>query len=239
MADRTRHILSGFESELGYRLRGLRRARRLSLNEVANATGVSPSFISHIENGKSDITIGRLMRLAHFYEVELKELLPTESTQQPYVVRAGRHPAVHSPTEGLDVFLLGPDLGQHMIPCLTVYEEGGKTDDFFSGEGENFLFVLKGEVTVAFQDGSTIILRRGDSAYYRTERPHTFANTGKGPAKMLSCAALDAGAASDWIVVDRRGHETTRKGRRHSPEDARVARPRAAPDDSQPSRRNP
>jgi transcriptional regulator with XRE-family HTH domain len=192
MAERTRHLRSGFESELGQRLRTLRRERRLSLNDVASATGISPSFISHIENGRSDITIGRLLRLAGFYDVDVSKLLPVEPEVEPHVIRAGHHTVLHSSAEGLDVFLLAPDLQHNMMPCLTVYQEGGKTNDFFSSKGENLLYVLEGEVTVDFEDGEQIILRTGDTAYYRTDRPHTFANAGAGRARLLSCAALDA-----------------------------------------------
>src|SRR4051812_28348017 len=52
---------------LGAALRGLRRARRLSLQDVAEATAISASFLSLVETGKSDITIGRLVRLVEFY----------------------------------------------------------------------------------------------------------------------------------------------------------------------------
>lgn len=188
MAEHTRHLLEGFEPELGHRLRSLRRTRRHSLAEVALATGISPSFISHIENGKSDITIGRLLRLARFYEVDVSELLPKEADTEPYVIRAGHHTKLHSSTEALDVFLLSHDMQHSMTPCLTVYEEGGKTEDYFSGPGENFLYVLKGEVTVRFADGDTIVLRERDSAYYQTDRPHTYSNSGNGQAELLSCA---------------------------------------------------
>jgi transcriptional regulator with XRE-family HTH domain len=191
MAERTRHLIDGFEPELGYRLRELRGSRRHSLAEVAIATGISASFISHVENGRSDITIGRLLRLADFYGVDVSELLPKEPEVEAHVIRAGHHTKIHSASEALEIFLLAPDLQHHMMPCLTVYQPGGKTEDLFSLQGENFLYVLKGEVSVTFADGENIHLRRGDSAYYRADRPHTYANTGAGPAELLSCAASD------------------------------------------------
>jgi quercetin dioxygenase-like cupin family protein len=169
---------------------------------VAAATGISPSFISHIENGRSDITIGRLMRLARFYDVDVSELLPVEPELEPHVIRAGHHTVMHSSAEGLDVFLLAPDLQHHMMPCLTVYEEGGKTVDSFSEKGENLLYVLEGEVTVDFEDGDQIVLRTGDSAYFRTDRPHSFANTGAGRARLLSCAVFDSDASPQGNDVE-------------------------------------
>jgi transcriptional regulator with XRE-family HTH domain len=203
MAERTRHLLDGFETELGQRLRALRREHRHSLTDVAVATGISPSFISHIENGKSDITIGRLLRLARFYGIDVSELLPKEPEVERHVIRAGHHTKLHSSAEALDVFLLAPDLQQHMMPCLTVYQEGGRTEDFFSSAGESFLYVLKGEVTVSFTDGDKLVLRRGDSAYFRTDRPHTFSNSGRGGAELLSCATADAQTRSEQSIAER------------------------------------
>jgi transcriptional regulator with XRE-family HTH domain len=59
---------------LGGRLRRLRRERGLSLGEVAKATEISASFLSHIENGKSDITFMRLERLVALYGASLMDL---------------------------------------------------------------------------------------------------------------------------------------------------------------------
>ena len=47
--------------ELGARLRQLRRSRGVSLADVAEGTGISSSFLSMVEKGKSDITISRPM----------------------------------------------------------------------------------------------------------------------------------------------------------------------------------
>jgi transcriptional regulator with XRE-family HTH domain len=51
---------------VGAQLRALRGARRLSLGDVAKGTGISASFLSLVENGRSDITIGRLTRLVDY-----------------------------------------------------------------------------------------------------------------------------------------------------------------------------
>src|SRR4051812_17974209 len=63
------------ELNLGTTLRAIRTSRRLSLADVADATQISPSFLSLVELGKSDITIGRLTRLADFYKVSFSDLL--------------------------------------------------------------------------------------------------------------------------------------------------------------------
>jgi transcriptional regulator with XRE-family HTH domain len=58
------------QPQLGQNLREIRQRLARSLTEVAKATGVSPSFISMVENGNSDISIGRLLKLTQTYGVE-------------------------------------------------------------------------------------------------------------------------------------------------------------------------
>ena len=109
----------------GGALRALRRERRLSLQEVSTATGISASFLSLIENGKSDITLGRLMKLAGFYDVHVSDLLPPGVGRDPIVMRAEERRHIYSPSEGIDVFLLGPDSERRMLPLLVEFEPGG------------------------------------------------------------------------------------------------------------------
>jgi quercetin dioxygenase-like cupin family protein/DNA-binding XRE family transcriptional regulator len=188
MAEESIRLNQGFERQLGKRLRALRRTGGFALAQVAEATGISTSFISHIENGKSDITIGRLIRLADFYGIDINDLLPGRSHTEPEVIRKGEHTHLPSPGEHLEIFLLGPDQRRSMLPILTHYEPGGRTTDTFSAEGENFLYVLEGSVRVTWDDGHEIVLEAGDSAYYEADLPHRYANAGDGPARLISCA---------------------------------------------------
>src|SRR5256885_7566012 len=61
--------------QLGRRLRELRNARGLRLSDLARASGLSVSFLSQVEQGQSDIAVGRLMRIAHALQVQLTELV--------------------------------------------------------------------------------------------------------------------------------------------------------------------
>ena len=56
-------------------MRAARLARGFSLGQVAAATDISRSFLSLVENGKSDITIGRLTRLIDHYGISVADLI--------------------------------------------------------------------------------------------------------------------------------------------------------------------
>ena len=72
---------------LGEKLRQLRLERGESLTRVADATGISSSFLSLVETGRSDLTVARLVRLAAHYGVPVTDLLPDEEDDRPEIVR--------------------------------------------------------------------------------------------------------------------------------------------------------
>src|SRR5262249_15018699 len=107
---------------LGEGLRRLRRGRGLSLAEVAAGTDVSASFLALVERGQSDIAIGRLMRILHFYEASVTELVPNwQRDRDEIVVRRGDARKIRS-ADGVDLYLLAPDTNRAMMPVLTTFE---------------------------------------------------------------------------------------------------------------------
>jgi transcriptional regulator with XRE-family HTH domain len=83
-------------NSLGARLRALRTGRGHSLAEVAEATGLSASFLSLVENGRSDITISRLVRVVDFYRVRITDLLDAAPSADSMVVRRNEHRHLYS-----------------------------------------------------------------------------------------------------------------------------------------------
>jgi transcriptional regulator with XRE-family HTH domain len=161
---------------LGAALRSARRARGLSLTEVGTATGISSSFLSLVENGKSDITIGRLARLVAFYGVSLSDLVPAAPVADPDVVRKAEQRLLPSPAEGIRFLLLTPDAGASMMPMIVEFEPSAHLAEYGTHKGEEFVHVLQGRLELELQGSEPRILRAGDSAYYSAERPHLFRN---------------------------------------------------------------
>jgi XRE family transcriptional regulator, regulator of sulfur utilization len=165
------------EAELGVALRRARNARGLSLAQVAEATGVSRSLLSLIETGRSDITIGRLSRLARLYDIRLADLVPEPRHPDPLVVRADDRRAMHYQTEGIDVEILMPE-GPHALQALlTTLSPRAAMKDFIVQPNEIFVLVLEGKVRTEFADGREIVLDAGDSAAFISgEGGHRHAN---------------------------------------------------------------
>jgi quercetin dioxygenase-like cupin family protein len=173
----TPRAVSATPSSLAESLRALRLSRRLSLADVAAATQISPSFLSLVEKGKSDITIGRLVRLVEFYGVALADLVPTNTQPSfPEVLRKKDRRLVHSPAEGIDVFLLTPDTRRHMMPMVLHFDPGAGLAEHGRHPGEEWVHVLEGQLSLEIEGANPVVLEEGDSAYYPAERPHLFRN---------------------------------------------------------------
>jgi XRE family transcriptional regulator, regulator of sulfur utilization len=173
-------------SGLGEQLRALRRARGLALAEVAAGTKISRSFLSLLEAGKSDITVGRLMRLVDFYGVSVSELLPEASSTDPVTVaRNGERRLLASPSEGIQDYLLTPDAKRAMLPFVGVFEPGGKNAEYAEHEGEEFAYVLKGSFTLQVDGRDPILLNEEDSVYFPAHLPHCYANVTNGQSRLL------------------------------------------------------
>ena len=170
------------QNGFGTALRDLRRERKLSLSKVSEATGISPSFLSLVENGKSDITIGRLMKLASFFDIHVSDLLPPGAGRDPIVIRSSDRLHIGSPGEGIDLYLLGPDSERRFLPMLAEFGPGGETAEFSEHEGEEYIYVLKGRIALELDGHAPVTLERGDGAYYRADRPHRLSAAGEGPA---------------------------------------------------------
>ncbi|MBS1877882.1 MAG: cupin domain-containing protein [Actinobacteria bacterium] len=175
------------EGAIGVGLRTLRRERGLTLAEVAEATQISVSFLSLVENERSDITIGRLIRLMQFYGVSLADLLPDLHGADPEVVPVGERQMLQSPSEGINIFVLSSNPSRAMMPMLVEFEPGAGRWDYGQHAGHEFLFVLEGELVLELDGSQPRWLRVGDAACYSAERPHLLRNGSETEPMRLIC----------------------------------------------------
>jgi quercetin dioxygenase-like cupin family protein len=173
------------EPALGSKLRALRQARGLSLQDVAGASDMSPSFLSLVENSKSEISFGRLLKLVNFYGITITDLLPAHHAADPVVLRKGDARHFSSPADGLKVFLLSPDTKRDMMVAIAQYEPGGTFSDSRHHGGEEFVYVLSGSIVFELEGSKATTLRPGDSVYYKGDLTHSFRNASDGETRVL------------------------------------------------------
>jgi transcriptional regulator with XRE-family HTH domain len=166
--------------ELGRRLRELRTARGLRLADLARDSGLSVSFLSQVEQGQSDIAVGRLMRIAHALDVRMTELVELPVTPARQLVRANERAALPTPTKGLKIELLADSLsgGQvyaisHLAPGTSIEARGDRP-----GGQEYFIYLLESRAVIEFSSGDPITLEQGDSISFTSEDFRRLTNPG-------------------------------------------------------------
>jgi transcriptional regulator with XRE-family HTH domain len=168
------------KAELGRRVKMERLAKNMTLKQVADSSGMSPTHISEIERGRTSPTVGALLRIAHAlgksatYFVE-ENALPTVS-----VVR--RHERQHRAiTEG-DRSIAEVDFLTSGIPAgrLRVVELKGSGAGEVAGpihQGEEILLVTAGRLAVIVGD-EEFELGEGDCIQFKGSVPHAFRSVG-------------------------------------------------------------
>jgi transcriptional regulator with XRE-family HTH domain len=171
--------------ELGERLRAIRVLRRLTLREVADAAGVSESFVSQLERGRSNASVATLQRLAAALGIEISDLFAGEREAGPRVLRREERQQLKWGHLGRKA-LLTPKPFHSLEVVAAAFDPGGSTGDepYTHGDSEELLLVLAGHVHV--QLGSELFdLSTGDSVNYRSSTPHRVSNPGEEPAEVL------------------------------------------------------
>lgn len=172
---------------LGERLRALRQARGLTLQQVAEASGCSRSFLSMLERGQTDVSVTLLQSVAAVFNLSASDFLPDENNGNFLkVVRQGEAPRRVELSAGIHVDVLFTDLLQKIQPVLLTLEPGTEQRNETGHAGEEFIYVLAGEIRLTVHDSPARQLRAGDSAYYPSALPHHIANSSQAAAQILT-----------------------------------------------------
>ena len=177
---------------VGARLRMLRTSQKVTLVELAEASGVDAATISRMETGKMSGTLGSHIRLAAALGVKLTELyagieearIKGAATLQP----RSQHPDVYVHQAGRSslTMLTSDILKKKLMPALISIEPGGSTHQEEAKVGaEKFLYVLDGVLEARVGEAAHV-LRRGNSLYLDASVPHQLKNIGRSVAKCLS-----------------------------------------------------
>jgi DNA-binding transcriptional MerR regulator/quercetin dioxygenase-like cupin family protein len=166
----------------GQRFRRLRMRRKLSLAQVARATGVSVGFLSALERGQMRSSIATLRRIARFYGTNILSLFEAAG-DNPRLVRPTQRKVLET-TPGVRMELLAWG-NTSMEPHLFRVKPGGGSGASYTHEGEEFLHMLRGEFDIWLNGKEHYRLKPGDSLYFESSTPHRWKNPGRTEAWLL------------------------------------------------------
>ncbi len=165
--------------QVGARLRSLRQYRSVTLAVLAEATGISTSTLSRIENGRLRPTLEQLLPLARTYGVTLDELVGGPLTGDPRVnLRPVRHrrrtyiPLTRSPG-GIQAYKLV--IGARRSPARPEMQ---------THSGYEWLYVLNGTARLLLGE-KDLLLDPGEVAEFDTRTPHWIGGAEAGAVELL------------------------------------------------------
>lgn len=173
-------------SSLGRDLRGLRKARGITLKELALKIGRSVGFLSQIERGLSEPSITDLRHIAQAFDVPVSWFFLLEEADTPenkYIVRAGARRSLGTLEAGIVEELLSPDLGGSFEMFRSVIEPGARQNEPVLRETEEAGYIVSGTLDL-WIDGEKFRLKAGDSFRFE-HKPHHWENSGPSPAIII------------------------------------------------------
>ncbi|WP_411891869.1 helix-turn-helix domain-containing protein [Yoonia sp. SDW83-1] len=181
--------------DLGARVRELRKARDWTLEQAAQQAGLARSTLSKIENGQMSPTYDALKKLAVGLEISVPQLFTPPSKGQVNgrmaVTRNGEETAQITTT--YEHALLGTALTSKKMLPYRARVRARRMEDFdgwVRHDGEEFLYVLTGQVRLYTEFYEPVELKRGDSAYYDAAMGHNVVSISQEDATILWVTSL-------------------------------------------------
>jgi len=178
---------------VGEKIKSIREDKAMTLEDAARRAGLSSSVLSQIENHMVSPPLGTLIKLAKVLEVPVGFFFAEEPEEPFCLVRANERKVVSrfASTEGVSYGYSYESLGyakknRNMEPFIVTLTPAEVSQiDPNCHSGEEFIFVLEGEVEVRLGD-HTDVLQPGDSIYYDANIPHVVACHGSREAKIVA-----------------------------------------------------
>ena len=158
---------------IGERLKSVRQARRLTLADVAEASGLTKGFLSKLERDRTSASVAALVRVCAALGISPGSLFEAPSGGD--TVRAGSYPPIAFGGQGLTEYLLTPP-GERRIQAILseVAPGGGSGEESYALPADvEFVFVLDGDLQVTV-GGEVTVLGAGDAFTFSPGTAHGF-----------------------------------------------------------------
>jgi transcriptional regulator with XRE-family HTH domain len=172
--------LTDLNAVIAFNLKRFREQRKLSLDKVADITGVSKSMLGQIERGESNPTINTIWRIATGLKVSFTALINLPQPDAMIVHTADVEPLV-ADNGRYKVYPVFPyEEGRHFEMYIVEIDPDGYYDslDAHSEKTQEFITVMAGELTI-LTNQQEYTVRQGDSIRFRADKPHAYHNPGE------------------------------------------------------------
>lgn len=181
-------VSRSLEADIGLRLKKMRKARSLTISDLAELAGVSAGTISQIERNLTNPTIRMIEQLRQVLNVPLTAFLEGDEAETPgiehYIRREGDRPHFHVGKGGIAKSLLSPP-GDYDIKFMIIdVPAQTRSEQMLLGDGEKAGLLISGELTLEIEDDKSV-LYPGDSFQFKSHLLHNVFNHTATQAQVL------------------------------------------------------
>ena len=168
---------------IGAKLRSARKLRGLTLDQVAQAAGLTKGFVSRLERDDVSPSVASLVGVCEVLGLRVGDLFDPPVTS---VIRAGEGRLINFGGSGAVERLVTPGTQSELEVIHSVVEPGGTGGEelYALASDVECVYVLAGTIEVVLENGSEL-LERGDSMTFPGSTPHTWRNPGARPCEVL------------------------------------------------------
>jgi transcriptional regulator with XRE-family HTH domain len=181
---------------MSQKIKMLRQQMGMSLQDMADASGLTKSYLSKVERGICVPSIAAAIKISTALKIDVGQLFsPTSSSEMLSVVRHNeRLRIVRAAGEGSSMEALAAEINNKRMQPFIVYPPSELSDGPHAAghAGEEFLYVLTWSIEIQFPDHREQ-LKKGDAIYFNALLPHCLRSAGKQQASALVVISYDQG----------------------------------------------
>lgn len=184
--------------------RRLRTAKGWSLDQLAARSGVSKGMLVHLEQARTNPSLGTLCKVSETLGVSLAALIELHEQPAVQVIGPGETVRLWSGDEGSAGDLLaGSDERDHVeLWHWSIASGDGLGSDAHMEGTRELLHVLDGTLTLEV-DGTSYPVRAGGAALFHADRPHRYRNEHKRIVRFVMVVLTPDDGDSAWTVAGR------------------------------------
>ena len=174
---------------IGATLKHTRLLKGMTLKRLAEIAECSESLLSKIENGRANPSLKMVHRLAAALGIPVAGLFRQHNDEDDIILRDGQRPIIEIDQvrtgHGIQLEAVIASAPGHLLSgVINHISPGGGSDGEFKHDGEEFGYVLEGEIELKVS-GKRYRVGSGDCFHFRSERLHSYRNAGKKLARVL------------------------------------------------------
>lgn len=162
-----------------------RKAQNKTIKEVAEAVGISTSYLSKIENMQVNPRLEVLQKIADYYGENVLYYLPADQDEASQLVRKDQRIRVIDKNSGLTIENLLKQENSRLSFMMYTLKPGSKRPTMQPHSGNEIVFVLSGKVTFTIGEEKVYYLEEGDCLSYSSEENHGWCNESTEDAQLL------------------------------------------------------